>query len=104
MKLIRKLTPKRKKSKIAKVAKVAIPVAGAVAAKHLWDKEGKALLGKAGAKVLDKTEEVQGKVQKFHDIVQNSMEKAVHTEEVAEEAAVQEQEEIFCETDVTENK
>jgi len=85
VKAIHKLVPKRKSSKVAKAAKILVPVAGAVAAKHLWDTKGKEALGKAGTKVLDATEEIQEKVQKFHDLVENSMQKAASAEEISNE-------------------
>lgn len=106
MKVIRKLTKGHKSSKLGTVAKVAIPVAGAVAAKKLWDKKRPEVLEKAGTKVLNKTEEVQEKVQKFHDFLQNSIkeaEEAAVVEEAAETAAPVE-EKVSAQTEETEGE
>ncbi len=93
MKAIHKLSKKRKKSKLSAAAKVLIPAAGAVAAKKLWDKKGTEVLEKAGSKVLNKTEEVQEKVQKFHDFLQNSIKEsneATCVDETVEESVEEE--------------
>ncbi len=86
MKQIHKLVKNRKSNKIATVAKIAIPVVGAVATKYLWDKKGSQALDKARSTVLHKTEDVQEKVQKFHDFLQNSIDE--RHEDIYEEETV----------------
>ena len=44
MKSINKLLKERKSGKISTIAKIAIPVAGVIAAKKLWDKKGASAL------------------------------------------------------------
>lgn len=96
MKTVSKLLKNRKSSKLSTAAKIAVPVAGIIAAKHLWDKKGAAAL----EKVLEKTEDLQEKVQKFHDFVQNSVDKSA--EDVVVDEIVEENEDIFAEEETGE--
>lgn len=76
MKSVNKLF-KRKKSKIGTAAKILLPVAGVVGAKKLWDNKENLISDDVRSKVLEKTEAVQEKVQKFHDFVQNPSDESV---------------------------
>lgn len=84
MKKINKLLKGGKSNKISTATKLLIPVAGAVAAKKLWDKNGTAIVENIRSKILDKTEQVQEKVQKFHDFVENASNESMETEVVDE--------------------
>ena len=79
---------KKKKSKLATAAKILIPLSGVVAGKILWDNKGRLITNNVRSKILDKTEAVQEKIQKFHDFVQNSADEsadAVGADETSEE-------------------
>jgi len=90
---------KRKKSKLATIAKVLVPVAGAIAAKKLWDNKGALLTDNIRTKILEKTEAVQDKVQQFHDLVQNSSEESVENAFVDEDT----EETIFVNENIEES-
>lgn len=89
---------KKRKSKIRTAAKILIPVAGIIAAKQLWDKKDSLISDDVRLKVLEKTEELQEKVQKFHDFLQRPLNETVEENPPIEEVLGEESNENNEET------